>query len=118
MTDHERNEIRERRRSRLSPAGAEVLDELERLEEALEPPSEKMLARIARLPSSDRAEIAAIFGGMSEKLAKRQRENMQAAAQLASFEEAILEAQERQRAAGMPVDQNMIVGDALEILGR
>ena len=40
------------------------------------------------------------------------------AAQAASFMEIIQEAQELERAAGRPVDPNMTVGGALEILGR
>ena len=79
--EHERDELRERPQSRLSPAGGgEFLDELERLEEALE--------------------------------ASR------SAARAGSFMEIIQEAQERERAAGRPVDPNMTVGAALEILGR
>lgn len=102
----------------LSPAGKELLVELERLEDTLEPPSEEMLGRIAILPPSDRAEIVASFSAMSQEFAVRQQENIRGAAQTASFKEIILEAQERERAAGRAVDPNMTVGDALEILGR
>lgn len=116
--DHDRDELRKRRRSRLSPAGREMLDEMQRLEETLELPSDEMLGYIAALPPSDRAEISAIFGGMAQEYAKRQRENMRNAAQAASFKEIILEAQERERVAGRPVDPHMTVRDALEILGR
>jgi hypothetical protein len=36
----------------------------------------------------------------------------------ASFMQIIQESQERERAAGRPVDPDMTLGDALEILGR
>lgn len=116
--DHERDELRDRRRSRLSPAGREFLAELERAADALEPPSEETMARADALPPSDREEIASIFGAMAQEAAERQRENMNNAAVAASAREAILEAQERERDAGRPVDPNMTLGDALEILGR
>ena len=102
--------------SKLSPAGAELLVRLERLERVLGPSSDEMLGRIAVLHPSDRTEISAIFGGMAQEFAERQRENVSKAAQAASFMEITQEA--RERAAGKRMHPNMPVGDALEILGR
>ena len=51
-------------------------------------------------------------------MAERQRESRQRAALAASAAEAIREAQERERAAGRPVDPDTTLGDALEIPGR
>ncbi len=116
--DHERDELGERRRRRLSPAGKDLLAELERLEATLEPPSEEMLGRIATLAPEERAEIAAFFGGKAQEIAARQREYLQGAAQAASLLDVLREAEERERAAGRAVDPNMTVGDALKILGR
>ena len=102
--NRERDEPRERRQARLSPAGGKILDELERSSEALEPPYQEKLARVGALPPSQRKEIAAIFGGTAQEIAKRQRENTSAGAQLASFEGIVQEAQEREKVAGRPVD--------------
>ena len=114
---HERDDPR-RRRSRLSPAGQELLVELERAAEAFEPPPEETLFRVGSLPSSEREEVAAIFGTMAREFAEHQRENMQNAAFAATAADAIREAQERDRAAGRGVDPNTKLGDALGILGR
>lgn len=116
--EHERDELRAQHHSRLSSAGRELLAGLKRVADSLEPPSEETLARAATLPPSDREEIAAIFGAMAQEFAKRQRENMRNAAFAASAADVIREAQERQRAAGRPVNSYMTLGDALEILGR
>ena len=116
--DHERDESRERRRARLSQAGREILDKLERSSEASEAPSQEVLSRLEVLPPSERKEIVAMFGAMAMDMAERQRENRQRAVFAASSAEAIREAQERQRAAGRPVDPDMTLGDALEILGQ
>lgn len=116
--NHERDEPRDRRRARLSPEGREVLDELERSSGAFEAPSEEVLARIEALPASERKEIVTIFGEMALDMAERQRENRQRAVLAASAAEIVREAQERERAAGRPVDPDMTLGDALEMLGR
>ena len=115
---HERDQPMDLRRARLSPASREVLDELERCSEAFEPPSEEVLARIEALPPSERKEIVAVFGALALDVAERQRENRQRASFAASSAEAIQEAQEREKAAGRPVDPDMTLGGALEILGR
>ena len=117
MDHHERDDLR-RRRSRLSPAAQELLAELERSAEVFEPPSEGVRARIEALPTSERKYVVAVFGEMALNMAERQSENRQRAALAASSAEAIREAQERERAARRPVDPNMTLGDALEILGR
>ena len=106
------------RRARLSPEGREVLGELERSFEAFEAPSEEVRARIEALPPSERKELVSIFGAMALDMADRQRENRQHAVLAASAAEIVREAQGRERAAGMPVDPDMTLGDALEILGR
>lgn len=74
--------------------------------------------RIRSLPPEEGEEVAAIFGVMAQGFAERQRENMRGAALAASAADAIREAQERERAAGRPVDPNMTLGDTLEILSR
>ncbi len=116
--DHDRDDLEKWRRSKLSPEGRELLAELERAADALVPPLEETLARAATLSPSDREEITAIFGAMAQEFAELQRENMRNAAFAASAAGAIREAQERERAAGRPVDPGMTLGDALEILGR
>ena len=56
---------------------------------------------------------------MAQEFAQKQREASRNAATAASAHEAILEAQERERAAGRPADPDMtLAADALEILGR
>ena len=105
-------------RSRLSPAGRELLDELERSSEAFEAPSEEVRARIEALHPSERKELVSVFGAMAMDMAERQRENICNARLAASTVEIIREAQERERAAGRPVDLDMTLGDALEILGQ
>lgn len=69
--NYERDESKERRRSRLSPAGRELLAHLEHAAEALEPPSEETLRCAGFLPSSDRGDIAAIFGVVAQEMAER-----------------------------------------------
>ena len=110
----ERDESIERRRTRLSPEGRELLEELERASEA----SEEARARIEALPPSERKEIVAIFGAMALDVAERQRENILNVHLATSSAQIIREAQGRERAAGRPVDPDMTLGDALEILGR
>lgn len=82
------------------------------------PPSEEVLARVDNLPPSDREEIAAIFGAIAQSFAERQREAMHSAVFALTAVDVIRESQERERAAGRPVDPNVTLGDALEILGR
>ena len=115
----ERDELRERRAARLSPAGRDLLREIERsLQGAEFPDPGPYIERIQALPPKDGEEIAAIVGAMAQEFAERQRENMRGAAFAQSAADAIREAKERERAAGMPVDTSMTLGDALEILGR
>ncbi len=76
------------------------------------------IERIQTLPPKDGEEIAAIVGAMAQDFEERRRENLRNARLAMSAAEAIREAQERQRAAGKPVDPDMTLGDALEILGR
>lgn len=117
--DHERDELLERRRSRLSLAGREILEDAElAMSQPYPPDPAELVERIRALPPEEGEEVAAIFGVMAQGFAERQRENTRKAAQAASFKEIILEAQERERAAGRPVDPHTTVGDALEILGR
>lgn len=92
----------------------DLLAELERVAEAFGPPFEEARARLESLPPSERREVVALFGALALDVADRQRENRQRAAFAASSAEAIREAQERERAAGRPVDPAMTLGDALE----
>lgn len=70
-TNHEGDEPIERRRSRISPAGREALDELERSSKASEPPSEGVRARVKALLPAEREEVIAIFGAMAMEMAER-----------------------------------------------
>lgn len=115
--DHGRDDLRGRRREKLSPAGRDALDALERSSEAFGPPFEEARTRLESLPPPN-VEVVALFGELALDVADRQREELQRAAFAASAAEAIREAQERERAAGRPVDPDMTLGDALEILGR
>ena len=115
---HEGDQPIERRRTRLSPVGRDVLDALERSSEAFGPPFEEARARLESLPPSERREVVALFGALAPDVADRQQKEVQSGAFAASAAEAIRKAQERERAAGRPVDPNITLGDALEILGR
>ena len=116
--DHERDETRERRAARLSPAGRELLAEIERVLEGPNPPDPgPFIERIQALPPNDQAELASIVGGMGRDFGARSEEDREAAEAARQAAEIIRKAQERERAAGRPVDPNMTLGDALEILG-
>ncbi len=115
--DHEHDELRERRVARLSPAGRELLAEIERALDGPNPPDPApFIERIGALPPNDRAEIVAVVGSMSREFGARAAANQEQAAMMGEAAEIIREAQERDRVAGLPVDENMTLGQAIEKL--
>ena len=66
--EHGHDELTEQRRKKqLTPAGRELLEEIERMATSSEPLSEETLARVNALPPSDQAELLSILG---EKVAR------------------------------------------------
>jgi hypothetical protein len=115
--DHERDELRERRAARLSPAGRALLAELERaLDGPEEPDPDEMIRRIEALPPSDQAEFGAILSGMETEAGAKAEEHRKMEETARQAVEIIRRAQEQDRAAGRPVDENMTVAKALEKL--
>ena len=115
--DQEHDELRKRRAARLSPAGRELLAEIERGLDGPNPPDPTpFIERIGALPPNDRAEIVAVVGGMGRGFGARASANQEQAAMMGEAAEIIGEAQERDRAAGLPVDENMTLGEAIEKL--
>lgn len=113
----EHNELRARRAARLSPAGRELLAEIERALEGPTPPDPaSFIERIGALPPNDRAEIVSVVGGMGREFGARAAANQEQVAMMGEAAEIIREAQERDRAAGLPVDENMTLGEAIEKL--
>ncbi len=114
---HERDELGERRAARLSPVGQELLAEIERsLEGPQAPNPEEFVERIEALPPNDQAELEAILSGMELEAAARAKEHGEAAEAARQAKQIIAAAQEQDRAAGRPVDENMTVAEALEKL--
>jgi DNA-binding PadR family transcriptional regulator len=114
--EHGRDELAEQRRKKeLTPKGRELLEEVERMADSSEPPSEEILARVNALPPSDQAELVSILGGTVARGEERHRRKEDLARSAA---ETIREAEEQELAAGRPANPHMTLGEALEILGR
>jgi hypothetical protein len=117
--DHERDELRERRVARLSPAGRELLAEIEGVRGGPQRPDpEEFAERIGALPPNDRAEIGAILSGMGREAGAKAEEYGKNAAQARLAGEVIDRALELERAEGKDPDEVATVGDALAVLKR
>ncbi|MDP9481349.1 MAG: hypothetical protein M3R38_37740, partial [Actinomycetota bacterium] len=74
--DHERDELRERRAARLSPAGRELLAEIGRAYvDSQRPDPGEFVGRIQALPPSDRAEFGAFLASMEREAGARAEEH-------------------------------------------
>jgi hypothetical protein len=114
--EHGQDELAEQRRKKeLTPAGRGLLEEIERMAGSSEPPSEEILARVSALPPSDQAELVSILG---EKVARGEEGHKRGADLARSAAETVREAEERELAAGRPLNPHMTLREALEILGR
>jgi hypothetical protein len=114
--EHGQDELAEQRRKKeLTPAGRALLEEIERMANTSEPPSEEILARVSALPPSDQAELVSILGGMVARGEEGHRKGEDLARSAA---ETIREAEEQELAAGRQVKPHMTLREALEILGR
>ncbi len=117
--EHEHDELRERRAARLSPAGRELLAEMERaLDGPEEPDPAEMARRIEALPSSDQAEFGAILAGLELEAGAKAAEHDDKAKQADLALEAFRRAEELERAAGRAMPSGATVGDALAVLER
>jgi hypothetical protein len=105
----------QRRKKQLTPAGRELLEEIERMANTSEPLSEGILVRVNALPPSDQAELVSILGG---KLARGDEGYTRKEDLARSVAETVREAEEQELAAGRPVKPHMTLREALEILGR
>ena len=114
--EHGQDELAEQRRKKeLTPAGRGLLEEIERMAGSSEPPSEEILARVSALPPSDQAELVSILG---ETVARGEEGHKRGADLARSAAETVREAEERELAAGRPLNPHMTLREALEILGR
>lgn len=115
--DYERDELKAQRAAKLSPAGRELLAEIERALDGPNPPDPTpFIERIGALPPNDRAEIVAVVGGMGREFGARAAASQEQVTMTGEAAEIIREAQERDRVAGLPVDENMTLGQAIEKL--
>ncbi len=116
--DHERDELRERRAARLSPAGRELLAEIEGVRGGSQRPDpEEVAERIGALPPNDRTEIGAILSGMEREASAKVEEHAKKAAQARLAGKVIDRALELERAEGK-APEVATVGDALAVLER
>jgi hypothetical protein len=114
--EHGRDELTEQRRKKeLTPAGRELLEEIEQMATSSEPLSEEILVRANALPPSDQAKLVSILGG---KLARGDEGYTRKEDLARSAAETIREAEEQELAAGRPVKPHMTLRDALEKLER
>jgi hypothetical protein len=115
--EHGQDELAEQRRKKvLTPAGRELLEEIERIADSSEPLSEEILARVNALPPSDQAELVCILGtrahGAREQGHRRHDELTRSAV------ETIRKAHEHELATGRRAKPHLTLREALEILGR
>ncbi len=113
------NDLIRQRRKHLTSAGQELLDDILREMESgivLETKMEEFVSRIGTLPAKDREEVIGIFMSLAYSfgVAVEEADLGQAVARDAIG--TIRAAQEKQRAVGKPVDENMTLGEAIEIL--
>jgi hypothetical protein len=113
------HDLMRQRRKHLTPSGQELLDDiLQEMESgaASETRMEEFVSRIGMLPAGDREEVMGIFMSLAHSfgVAQEEAEVGQALAQDAIG--TIRAAQEKQRAAGEPANENMTLGEAIEIL--
>jgi hypothetical protein len=101
----------QRRKKELTPTGRGLLEEIERMAGS----SEEILARVSALPPSDQAELVSILG---EKVARGEEGHKRGADLARGAAETVREAEERELAAGRPLNPHMTLREALEILGR
>ncbi len=114
--EHGQDELAEQRRKKeLTPAGRELLEEIERMAGSSEPLSEEILDRVNALPPSDQAELVSILAG---KVARGEEGYKRGTDLARSAAETIREAEEQELAAGRRVKPHMTLREALEMLGR
>ncbi len=114
----DRDDLEERRRGRLTPAGRQLLDEIERMLDANEdPPFEEIVARIKALPPADQTELFSMFVARGYAAEGRAEAHARKAETWGSASEIIQAARELDRAAGRPANENMTLREALEKLG-
>jgi hypothetical protein len=117
--EHLRDEVAEQRRKKqLTPAGRELLEEIERLADSYELLPKALLGRVSLLPPSEQAELVSILGGKLAREAEAREEEHGRTADLArSMAETIRAAEEQELAAGRKVNPHMTLREALEVLG-
>jgi hypothetical protein len=113
------NELIEQLTRSLSPEGREVLDLVEALEPVTEADSsnpEPAAALIESLPNADRTTIYRIMG-LTARAHQSQAEEYAEEARFASQAVAVIDhARDLERAAGREPDEDMTLGEALEVL--
>jgi hypothetical protein len=74
--EHLRDEVAEQRRKKqLTPAGRELLEEIERLADSYELLPKALLGRVSLLPPSEQAELVSILGGKLAREAEAREEH-------------------------------------------
>ncbi len=113
------DDLIQRRRERLTPDGQGLLDDtLEEMRSGAAPRvgMEEFVSRMAELPSGDRGELIGILGALGHGFGRAAQEASEKARMAREGVRAIEMAQEKQRAAGLPVNEEVTVGEALELL--
>jgi hypothetical protein len=115
--EHGQDELaKQRRKKRLTPAGRELLEEIEQIVDSSDPLSKEILVRVNALPPSDQAKLVCTLSarahGAREEGHRRHDELTRSAV------EAIREAHEHELATGRRAKPHLTLREALEILGR